>query len=81
MKTGSIEDAMVLTQVVLGERSLSVRELSTIAKGTIVALESIAGEPVEFLAAGELVARGEVVVIDENFGIRITELVSPGATP
>ena len=81
MKTGTIEDAMVLTQVVLGERSLSVRELSTIAKGTIIELEAIAGEPVEFLAAGELVAKGEVVVIDEKFGIRITELAGQGNAP
>jgi len=81
MKTGTVEDAMVRTQVVLGEKSLSVRDLSTIAKGTIIELESIAGEPVEFLAAGELIAKGEVVIIDENFGIRITELAGRGSAP
>jgi len=74
MKTGTIEDAMVRVQVVLGGRSLSVRDMSTIAKGSIIQLESIAGEPVELVAAGEVVAKGEVVVIDENFGIRVTEL-------
>ena len=42
-------------------------------------LERLAGEPVDFVVAGELVARGEVVVIDENFGIRLTELVEGGA--
>ncbi|HUW71448.1 MAG TPA: FliM/FliN family flagellar motor switch protein [bacterium] len=77
MRTGTIEDAMVRMQVVLGERSLSVRDLSTIAKGSIIELESIAGEPVDLVAAGEVVARGEVVIIDEAFGIRVTELVSP----
>ncbi len=71
MKTGTIEDAMVRVQVVLGGRSLSVRDMSTIAKGSIIQLESIAGEPVELVAAGEVVAKGEVVVIDENFGIRV----------
>lgn len=81
MKTGTIEDAMVRVQVVLGERSLSVRDLSTIAKGSIIELESIAGEPVDLMAAGERVARGEVVIIDEAFGIRVTELVSPRNAP
>jgi flagellar motor switch protein FliN/FliY len=81
MKTGTIEDAMVRVQVVLGERSLSVRDLSTIAKGTIIELESIAGEPVDLVAAGEVVARGEVVVIDEAFGIRVTEVVCQGNAP
>jgi len=81
MKTGTIEDAMVLVQVVLGGRSLSVRDMSTIAKGSIIQLESIAGEPVELVAAGEVVAKGEVVVIDENFGIRVTELADRRNAP
>ncbi len=81
MKTGTIEDAMVLTQAVLGERRLSVRDLSTLAKGTILQLDSIAGEPVNLMAAGEVIARGEVVIIDENFGIRVTELVGDGNAP
>ena len=59
MKTGTIEDAMVRVQVVLGERSLSV----------------------DLVAAGEVVARGEVVVIDEAFGIRVTELAGRGDAP
>jgi len=79
MKTGSIEDAMVRVQVVLGGRNLSVRDLSTVAKGSIIALESIAGGPVELVAAGEVVAKGEVVIIDENFGLRVTELAGQGA--
>lgn len=78
MRTGTIEDAMVRVQVVLGERSLPVRDLSTMAKGSIIQLESIAGEPVDLVAAGAVVARGEVVIIDEAFGLRVTELVSPG---
>lgn len=81
MRTGTIEDAMVRVQVVLGERSLSVRDLSTIAKGSIIELESITGEPVDLVAAGEVVAKGEVVVIDESFGIRVTELVGPRNAP
>ena len=79
MKSGSIEDAMVRVQVVLGARSLSVRDLSIVAKGTIIELDSIAGEPVDLVAAGEVVAKGEVVIIDENFGIRVTELAGRAA--
>lgn len=74
MITGGIDDARLRVQVVLGEASLTVKELSSLAKGSIVGLESIAGEPVDFVAAGRAIAKGEVVIIDENFGIRITEL-------
>jgi flagellar motor switch protein FliN/FliY len=72
MKTGTIEDARVRVQVILGETELTVGELSTLAKGSIVELDSLAGEPVDFVAAGECIAKGEVVIIDESFGIRIT---------
>jgi len=81
MRTGSVEDAMVRVQVVLGGCGLSVRDLSSVGKGTIIELESKAGEPVDLVAAGEVVAKGEVVVIDENFGIRVTELAGVKATP
>ncbi len=79
MRTGSVEDAMVRVQVVLGEKYLSVRDISTIARNSIIELDSLAGEPVELVAAGEVIARGEVVIIDENFGIRVTELAGRGA--
>ena len=77
MKFGSVRQARVEARVELGRTELSVGELSTIGSGSIIKLERLAGEPVDFVVAGELVARGEVVVIDENFGIRITSLVSP----
>lgn len=44
--------------------------------GSVIELDKMAGEPVDILVNGKLVARGEVVVIDENFGVRITEIVS-----
>lgn len=78
VKEGTVDDAVLRTEVVLGRRDLSVRELSEAGKGTVIILDSLAGEPVELIAAGVLVARGEVVVADENFGIRITELVGAG---
>jgi flagellar motor switch protein FliN/FliY len=81
MKTGTIEDVGIRLEVVLGETSLSLRDFGTLGPGSIIALEALAGEPVELRAAGQLVARGEVVVIDENFGLRVTELAAVGARP
>jgi flagellar motor switch protein FliN/FliY len=76
MKLGKLEEVKVPLQVVLGETEVSVKKLSTIAEGTIIELRSLAGEPVDLVAAGEKIARGEVVVIDENFGIRITGMIN-----
>jgi flagellar motor switch protein FliN/FliY len=76
MKLGKLEEIKVPLQVVLGETEVSVKKLSTIAEGTIIELRSLAGEPVDLVAAGEKIARGEVVVIDENFGIRITGMIN-----
>lgn len=74
----SVDEAKVKLQVVLGERSLSVRELSSLGKGSIVELDSLESEPVDILASGIPVAKGEVVVIGENFGVRVTELMDGG---
>ena len=79
MRPGSVRQARVEARVELGRTELTVGDLATIGPGSIVKLERLAGEPVDFVVAGELVARGEVVVIDENFGIRLTELVEGGA--
>jgi len=78
MRKNSIKDIMVPLQVVLGETQKRLEDIATIAPGTIIELESLAGEPVNLLAAGEKIAEGEVVVIDENFGIRITGLIENG---
>ena len=59
----------------LGRTRLTVRELLSLQPGAIVELDRSAGSPVDLLVNGTLVARGEVVVIDEEFGIRITEIV------
>ncbi len=72
---GQIAAVKVPLQVVLGGRELSLQELSRIGEGTIIALDRLAGEPVAVMAAGEQIAWAEVVVIDENFGIRVTELL------
>jgi len=74
MKTGQIKDVKVPLMVVIGTTDISLEELSSMGEGSIIGLNSLAGEPVELLAAGEKVAKGEVVVIDENFGVRVTEI-------
>lgn len=78
MKTSALKNMKVPVEVVLGENELSVEELSRLGEGAVVELKSIAGEPVQFRVAGEVVAWGEVVIIDENFGIRITRLETGG---
>lgn len=81
MKTGTIDDVQVNLEVVLGETSLSVKELSAVGPGSIIQLGSMAGEPVELRAAGTPIALCEVVVIDENFGVRVTEVIGEGGRP
>ena len=76
MKMGSIKDVKVPVEVVLGGTSLRLEDFSSIGPGTIIELQSMAGEPVDLVAAGKIMARGEVVVIDENFGIRILEVLN-----
>jgi flagellar motor switch protein FliN/FliY len=61
----------------LGRTRMSVRELLSLAPGAVIELDRAAGGPADLLVNGRLIARGEVVVIDENFGIRITEIVGP----
>ncbi len=76
MKKSSIYDVKVPVQIVLGETELSVKEISELSPGSIVRVDSIVGEPVVFLAAGEEITRGEVVVIDESLGLRILSMES-----
>ncbi len=61
----------------LGRRRMTVRDLLGLTPGAVIELDRAAGSPVDVLVNGTLIARGEVVVIDEEFGIRISEIVSP----
>jgi flagellar motor switch protein FliN/FliY len=74
-----LHDVEMEVSAELGRTRMSVRELLSLAPGAIVELDRAAGSPADLLVNGRLIARGEVVVIDENFGIRITEIVSPGS--
>ena len=75
MKLASVQDVRVTAQVVLGDVDLSLGEISALSEGSIIELQRLAGEPVDLVASGEIIARGEVVVIDENFGIRLVKMV------
>lgn len=70
-------DVPMEVAVELGRTTLQVKEILNLGQGSIIELERLAGEPVDLLVNGRLVARGEVVVIDENFGVRVTSIVSP----
>ena len=63
--------------VELGRTKKSIKEILEFTNGSIVELDKLAGEPVEIHVNGQYLAKGEVVVIDENFGVRITEIASP----
>jgi len=76
MKVGNIQDMTIPLMVVMGKRESSVAEVAQIQEGTILELDSLAGEPVVLYAAEEPIAKGEVVVIDENFGIRVTQVIT-----
>ncbi len=67
---------MTLT-VELGRTTRLVQEILGLGEGSIIELDKLAGEPVDLLVNGKLIAKGEVVVIDENFGVRVTDIVSP----
>lgn len=72
-----IQDVPLQVTVELGRTKKSIREILEFSTGSIIELDKLAGEPVDIHVNGQLTAKGEVVVIDENFGVRITEIVSP----
>ncbi|MBP1585162.1 MAG: flagellar motor switch phosphatase FliY [Lachnospiraceae bacterium] len=72
---GLIMDVPLEVTVELGRTTKSISDILSFAPGTIIELDRIAGEPIDVLVNGKFVARGEVVVIEENFGIRVTEII------
>ncbi len=63
--------------VELGRTSMLVKDILELGTGSVIELDKLAGEPVEILVNNKLIAKGEVVIIDENFGVRITKIISP----
>ncbi len=74
---GLIMDVNMEMTVELGRTRKLIKEILGMGEGTIIELDKLAGEPVDILVNHKLIAKGEVVVIDENFGVRVTEIVSP----
>jgi flagellar motor switch protein FliN/FliY len=74
---GLLMDVYMEMTVELGRTKKLIREILGMGEGTIIELDKLAGEPVDILVNHKLIAKGEVVVIDENFGVRVTEIVSP----
>ena len=80
MPLGNIEillDVSMQVTVELGRTKMRIREILGLGEGSIIELQKLAGEPVDILVNAKLIAKGEVVVIDEYFGVRITEIISP----
>ena len=71
-----VADIPVRVTVELGRTRKNIADILSMTPGSVIELDKMAGEPVDILVNGKLVAKGEVVVIDENFGVRITEIVS-----
>jgi flagellar motor switch protein FliN/FliY len=72
-----IMDIPVKLSVELGRTRLTIKQLLELAQGSVVELDGLPGEPMDILINGFLIAQGEVVVVEDKFGIRITEIVTP----
>ncbi len=72
-----ILDIPLKVTVELGRTKMMIRDILQLAQGSVVELSKFAGEPLEVLVNDKLVARGEVVVVNEKFGIRLTDIISP----
>jgi flagellar motor switch protein FliN len=70
-------DVKMPVAIELGRTELPIAELLTLGPGSVIELNKLAGEPVDLLVNNKIIARGEVVVVDENFGVRVTSLLSP----
>ncbi|WP_438767244.1 flagellar motor switch protein FliN [Kushneria sp. TE3] len=72
-----IMEIPVTLSVELGRTRMTIRELLDLAKGSVVELDGLAGEPMNILINGYLIAQGEVVVVEDKYGIRITDIITP----
>ncbi len=76
-----ILDVSMRVSVELGRSTLTVQEILALGPGSVIELDKLAGEPVDILVNDRLIGRGEVVMVEENFGVRVTEILSPRAMP
>ncbi|SFN65422.1 flagellar motor switch protein FliN/FliY [Formivibrio citricus] len=70
-------DIPVMLTVELGRTKIAIRSLLQLAQGSVVELDGLAGEPMDVLVNGCLIAQGEVVVVNDKFGIRLTDIITP----
>ncbi len=61
----------------VGSTDISIRDLVSLVEGSVIALDQDAGEPMDVLVNGTLIAHGEIVVVDDQYGVRLTDVVSP----
>ncbi|MGQ7242897.1 flagellar motor switch protein FliN [Salinicola sp. V024] len=74
---GVVMDIPVKLSVELGRTRITIKQLLELAQGSVVELDGLAGEPMDILINGYLIAQGEVVVVEDKYGIRITEIITP----
>jgi len=72
-----ILDVPVTVSMEVGNTKISIRNLLQLNQGSVVELDRLAGEPMDVLVNGTLIARGEVVVVNDKFGLRLTDIISP----
>lgn len=70
-------DVSLEVTIELGRTVMSVKEILSLGVGSVIELDRMSGDPVDILINGKLIAKGEVVVIEDNLGVRITSIVSP----
>lgn len=81
--TGSLQDIDLIMDipvkltVELGRTRMTIKELLRLTQGSVVALDGLAGEPLDILINGYLIAQGEVVVVSDKYGVRITDIITP----
>ena len=76
-KLDAILDIPVTITMEVGRSQISIRNLLQLNQGSVVELDRVAGEPLDVLVNGTLIAHGEVVVVNEKFGIRLTDIITP----
>lgn len=76
-KLDMLLDVPLDLSVELGRARMSIQDLLNLSPGSVIELDKVAGEPLDFMVNGRLVARGEAVVVNDKFGVRITDIVSP----
>ena len=74
-----LENIDVVLSVEVGKAEIKIRDLLRLNEGSVIELDRLAGDPLDILANGTMIAKGEVVMVGERFGIRFTEIVDPAA--